>query len=51
MFIRGIFGGTAGRFSAAHVLLVVLALSAGLFANAAEANPKFAAITVDARNG
>ena len=51
MSIRGILSGTAGRFSAAHVLLVVLALSAGLFANAAEANPKFAAITVDARNG
>lgn len=51
MFIRGIFGGTAGRFSAAHVLLVVLAVWAGLFATAAEANPKFAAITVDARNG
>lgn len=35
----------------AGFLIVLMALAAGLFAPAANANPKFAAVTVDARNG
>jgi D-alanyl-D-alanine carboxypeptidase len=50
-----ICGGLAGPIWRAAgslgVLLIALAASLGLFAPAAEANSKFAAITVDARNG
>jgi D-alanyl-D-alanine carboxypeptidase len=56
MLKSGICGGavTSGArrvLSTLGVLLVAVALSAGLLAPAAQANPKFAAITVDARNG
>ena len=56
MLKSGICGGavTSGArrvLSTLGVLLVAVAFSAGLLAPAAQANPKFAAITVDARNG
>ncbi len=59
MFNRGICGGAAalralgswGTFRLAGILMMAVVLTAGPFSAAAEANPKFAAITVDARNG
>lgn len=56
MFNRGIRGGAfapraRGAVWHASFLLIFLAMAAGLLAGTAEANPKFAAITVDARNG
>ena len=56
MFNHGIRGGAfapraRGAVWHASFLLIFLALAAGLLGGTAEANPKFAAITVDARNG
>lgn len=56
MFIRGIFGGMIaprglGAAWQAGLLLILLAVSAGSLASPAEASPKFAAMTVDARTG
>jgi len=44
-------GGARRALSSLGVMFVAVALSAVLLAPAAQANPKFAAITVDARNG
>ncbi|MCA3572932.1 MAG: D-alanyl-D-alanine carboxypeptidase, partial [Aestuariivirga sp.] len=43
--------GFRGGVWRAGMLLLAFAMLAGLFAPAAQANPKFAAMTVDARNG
>lgn len=43
--------GARRMLSALGFVLIAVALQAGLFAPSAQANPKFAAITVDARNG
>jgi D-alanyl-D-alanine carboxypeptidase len=56
MFIRGIFGGIVaprglGAAWQASLLLILIAVSAGPLASAAQAAPKFAAMTVDARTG
>ena len=56
MLSGGICGGHAapcakGAMWQAGFILFFLALAAGLWTGPAEANPKFAAVTVDARNG
>lgn len=56
MEVRGFCGGmvrprVTGAMLRLAILALFAALAAGLFAGAASANPKFAAVTVDARTG